>query len=267
MKIAQIAPLYEAVPPHRYGGTERVVAALSDGLVDRGHDVTLFAAGESVTRAKLHEAMPAPLRTRMTRAGADSRSPRTSTCGCSPSCIAMRDFDVIHSHLDVWTMPFAAVCQIPTVDDPARATRPADVARRAGHVPRRSPGLDQRRPARRRRRTSTSTGWRPCPTASSSSSYLDQPPLPVTISPSSAGCAPRRASTRRSRGPPLRTSAAHRRQGRPDGRRVLRVQRSSRCSARTRRSSARSAKTASRRSSLARRRRCSRSTGPSRSAS
>ena len=49
MRIAQIAPLYEAVPPHRYGGTERVVAALADGLVDRGHDVTLFAAGESVT--------------------------------------------------------------------------------------------------------------------------------------------------------------------------------------------------------------------------
>ena len=46
MRIAQIAPLYEAVPPGLYGGTERVIAALCDGLVDRGHDVTLFAAGD-----------------------------------------------------------------------------------------------------------------------------------------------------------------------------------------------------------------------------
>ena len=53
MRIAQIAPLYEAVPPALYGGTERVIAALCDGLVERGHDVTLFAAGTSTTRAQL----------------------------------------------------------------------------------------------------------------------------------------------------------------------------------------------------------------------
>ena len=53
MKIAQIAPLYEAVPPLLYGGTERIVAHLSDALVDLGHDVTLFASAESRTRARL----------------------------------------------------------------------------------------------------------------------------------------------------------------------------------------------------------------------
>jgi glycosyltransferase involved in cell wall biosynthesis len=53
MKIAQIAPLYEAVPPKFYGGTERVVAHLCDALVDLGHDVTLFAAAEARTRAQL----------------------------------------------------------------------------------------------------------------------------------------------------------------------------------------------------------------------
>jgi glycosyltransferase involved in cell wall biosynthesis len=53
MKIGQIAPLYESVPPRGYGGTERIVSHLTEELVRRGHDVTLFASGDSVTRAKL----------------------------------------------------------------------------------------------------------------------------------------------------------------------------------------------------------------------
>ena len=53
MKIAQIAPLYEAVPPRQYGGTERIVAYLTDGLVSLGHEVTLFASADSRTSAKL----------------------------------------------------------------------------------------------------------------------------------------------------------------------------------------------------------------------
>jgi hypothetical protein len=53
MKIAQIAPLYESVPPKLYGGTERVVSYLTDKLVQQGHEVVLFASGDSVTRAKL----------------------------------------------------------------------------------------------------------------------------------------------------------------------------------------------------------------------
>ena len=53
MRIAQIAPLYEAVPPKLYGGTERVVAHLTDALVDLGHEVTLFAAADAHTKGKL----------------------------------------------------------------------------------------------------------------------------------------------------------------------------------------------------------------------
>src|SRR5437763_1483173 len=53
MQIAQVAPLFESVPPHQYGGTERVVAYLTEELVRRGHDVTLFASGDSQTRARL----------------------------------------------------------------------------------------------------------------------------------------------------------------------------------------------------------------------
>jgi glycosyltransferase involved in cell wall biosynthesis len=62
MKIAQVAPLYESVPPKLYGGTERVVAHLTDELVRQGHDVTLFASGDSVTAARLVAACPVSLR-------------------------------------------------------------------------------------------------------------------------------------------------------------------------------------------------------------
>ncbi|MFB2606168.1 glycosyltransferase family 4 protein, partial [Rhizobium phaseoli] len=53
MKIAQIAPLAESVPPKLYGGTERIVSYLTEELVAQGHEVTLFASGDSVTRARL----------------------------------------------------------------------------------------------------------------------------------------------------------------------------------------------------------------------
>ena len=62
MKIAQVAPLYEAVPPKLYGGTERIVSALTESLVLRGHEVTLFATGESKSRAKLVVARSSALR-------------------------------------------------------------------------------------------------------------------------------------------------------------------------------------------------------------
>ena len=62
MRIAQIAPLFEAVPPKLYGGTERVVSWLTEELVAMGHDVTLFASGDSVTKAKLDPTWPRSLR-------------------------------------------------------------------------------------------------------------------------------------------------------------------------------------------------------------
>ena len=62
MKIAQIAPLAESVPPRLYGGTERVVSYLADELVRLGHDVTLFASAESRTAARLVACAPRALR-------------------------------------------------------------------------------------------------------------------------------------------------------------------------------------------------------------
>ncbi len=63
MRIAQIAPLHESVPPKRYGGTERVVSYLTEELVRQGHEVTLFASGDSVTQARLVPLVERPLRT------------------------------------------------------------------------------------------------------------------------------------------------------------------------------------------------------------
>src|SRR3954463_9998461 len=62
LRIAMVAPLYESVPPKLYGGTERVVAYLTDALVDLGHEVTLFAAADAQTKAEL-----VPVRDRSTR--------------------------------------------------------------------------------------------------------------------------------------------------------------------------------------------------------
>ena len=62
MKIAQIAPLIESVPPRLYGGTERIVSYLTEELVAQGHDVTLFASGDSITAANLVPCVPKALR-------------------------------------------------------------------------------------------------------------------------------------------------------------------------------------------------------------
>jgi len=62
MRIAQIAPLYESCPPRFYGGTERVVSYVTEELVRLGHEVTLFASGDSETAARLIPACPSSLR-------------------------------------------------------------------------------------------------------------------------------------------------------------------------------------------------------------
>jgi hypothetical protein len=61
MRIAQVAPLTEAIPPKLYGGTERVVSWLTEELIQLGHDVTLYASGDSRTSAKLESPWPRAL--------------------------------------------------------------------------------------------------------------------------------------------------------------------------------------------------------------
>jgi len=100
MRIAQIAPLAESVPPKLYGGTERVVAWLVDELLTLGHDVTLFAAGDSVTRAKLVAAWPQAL-----RLGRPQSDPMAAQAALLESVAErVQLFDVLHFHID-WLHP------------------------------------------------------------------------------------------------------------------------------------------------------------------
>lgn len=94
MRIAQVAPLFESVPPKLYGGTERVVAYLTDELVRQGHSVTLFASGDSRTSANLVSACPRAL-----RLGGDYRDVLAPHL-LQVEQVARRagDFDVIHFH-------------------------------------------------------------------------------------------------------------------------------------------------------------------------
>jgi len=114
LRIAQIAPLYEAVPPALYGGTERVIAALCDGLTELGHEVTLFAAGSSQTKARLEAAGP-PLRERMTRQELVEVAPHLHLRMLADIYERAGEFDIIHSHVDVWSLPFARRSSTPSV--------------------------------------------------------------------------------------------------------------------------------------------------------
>ncbi|MBF0665645.1 MAG: glycosyltransferase family 4 protein [Brevundimonas sp.] len=103
MKIAQVPPLYETVPPKLYGGTERVVAHLTDGLVDLGHEVTLFGAADAETRARL-----IPVRDQAIRL---DPSPLKSDLAAHMAMLAevlkrADDFDIIHFHTDMIHFPF-----------------------------------------------------------------------------------------------------------------------------------------------------------------
>jgi len=101
MKIAQIAPLIESVPPRLYGGTERIVSYLTEELVALGHDVTLFASGDSITAANLVPCVPKALRL------------DASVIDAIPYYMLMLDrvrqhaddFDVLHFHIDQFQFP------------------------------------------------------------------------------------------------------------------------------------------------------------------
>ena len=116
MRIAQVAPLYEPVPPRYYGGTERVVGGLCDALVEAGHDVTLFASGDSTTRARLSPGCPRALRTVMSRQELVEVAPHLHLGMLTELYRRAGEFDVIHAHTDLWTLPFVDLAPtVPTV--------------------------------------------------------------------------------------------------------------------------------------------------------
>ena len=111
MKIAQVSSLMEAVPPKLYGGTERIVSFLTEELVAMGHDVTLFASGDSVTSAKLEACWPQAMR--LDADAKDYLAPHIIMV----EQIARRahEFDVIHLHIDYLGYPILSRVGVPFV--------------------------------------------------------------------------------------------------------------------------------------------------------
>ena len=101
MRIAQVAPLYESVPPKLYGGTERVVSWLTEELVGLGHEVTLFASGDSLTTARLVPVCPQSLRLHK-----GCKDPLVHHFALIEQVFSEKDnFDLIHFHIDYLHFP------------------------------------------------------------------------------------------------------------------------------------------------------------------
>jgi glycosyltransferase involved in cell wall biosynthesis len=113
MRIAQVAPLCESVPPKLYGGTERVVSYLTEELVRLGHDVTLFASGDSVTTARLESICDQALR--LNKEFSPHDAPIMTQLLIEQALGNGRHFDIIHSHLDHLGFPLARRNPTPTV--------------------------------------------------------------------------------------------------------------------------------------------------------
>ncbi|MGC8713149.1 MAG: glycosyltransferase family 4 protein [Leptodesmis sp.] len=111
MRIAQIAPLWERVPPTTYGGTELVVGLLTEELVRRGHEVTLFASGDSITKATLESVHPKALRLDKSVKEAAIYEMLQLTRVYERA----KDFDIIHSHMGCAALPYARLVKTPTV--------------------------------------------------------------------------------------------------------------------------------------------------------
>jgi glycosyltransferase involved in cell wall biosynthesis len=114
MRIAQVAPLFESVPPKLYGGTERVVSYLTEELIQMGNEVTLFASGDSQTSAKLI----APVKTAL-RLDPGCPEPTAAHVVMLEQVFRQASaFDVIHVHIDALHFPLARRCDVPVLTTP-----------------------------------------------------------------------------------------------------------------------------------------------------
>src|SRR6187401_2427940 len=111
MRIAQVSPLYESVPPQMYGGTERVVHYLTEELVRLGHDVTLFASGDSASSARLEACCERALRLDDTCRDALAYHVRMLNRVYSRA----DEFDIIHCHTDYLGLPLTRYTNTPTI--------------------------------------------------------------------------------------------------------------------------------------------------------
>lgn len=113
MKIAQIAPIVERVPPKKYGGTERVVSALTEALVKRGHEVTLFASGDSITEARLASVYPRGMR----EAGLKDLYGMNywTLLNIGSAYDRQQEYDIIHDHIVPLSLPTANIAVTPVL--------------------------------------------------------------------------------------------------------------------------------------------------------
>lgn len=111
LRIAQVSPLWTAVPPIKYGGTELVVSALTEGLVKRGHHVTLFASGDSQTSAKLASVTPMNLIER----GIPFSNQLLTLANLNAAFERADEFDIIHTHNDIYELFFPGLVKTPTI--------------------------------------------------------------------------------------------------------------------------------------------------------
>src|SRR6266849_9143190 len=109
LRIAQVAPLYESVPPKLYGGTERVVSYITEELVEMGHEVTLFASGDSETSAQLIPACPNSLR--LDKGCIDQLAHHYVML--DDVMERAKEFDIIHFHVDYLHLPLSRITGVP----------------------------------------------------------------------------------------------------------------------------------------------------------
>jgi glycosyltransferase involved in cell wall biosynthesis len=113
LRIAMVAPIIESVPPKKYGGTERVVDSLTEELVKRGHDVTLFASGDSITNAKLVSVFPRGLReAKMNNIYGGNN---WTLLNIATAYNRQDQFDIIHDHIGELSIPTANLAHTPVV--------------------------------------------------------------------------------------------------------------------------------------------------------
>ncbi|MBU4368735.1 glycosyltransferase family 4 protein [Patescibacteria group bacterium] len=111
LRIAQIAPMWVSVPPEKYGGTELVIASLVEELVRRGHDITLFASGDSKTSAKLVSIYPRAL----LKDGIPWKDVSYDIFNVAQAFKRAGEFDIIHSHIDLYDQFFIPFIKTPVV--------------------------------------------------------------------------------------------------------------------------------------------------------
>jgi glycosyltransferase involved in cell wall biosynthesis len=112
MKIAQVAPLFERVPPELYGGTEQVVCHLTEALIDLGHELALFASGDSITRAELIPGCKSSLRLR----GKTEKDPIARYIAMLGKLLKNAEqYDLIHFHIDYLHLPILQQLGVPAL--------------------------------------------------------------------------------------------------------------------------------------------------------